>query len=184
MAIAPLCLKPMFYSSSREAEQLRLQELSLRYASTLTKTPEPTTTSQSTMKETVMTDPIDTENLIRESLRSNYESFHDAMETPKKAHQLLKALRIVHNFYAPPDERIGVSGAEAQAKDFRVAGFSTMGEGLQETRPRKKKMSTYQEHYEADAREARQNEAYLLSVEGQRPENPHTEIQYDRENEE
>jgi len=73
-----------------------------------------------------MTTHIDTEDLIRESLKEQYELYSDNMESPKKVHQLLRALRLVHNYYATFGQYIQPSEQELEAKRFRRMGHLTM----------------------------------------------------------
>jgi hypothetical protein len=76
-----------------------------------------------------MTTRIDTEDLIRESLKEQYESYSDNMESPKRVHQLLRALRLVHNYYTSSTNHLQPSDQEIEAKRFRRMGYLTMHEG-------------------------------------------------------
>jgi len=64
--------------------------------------------------------PLD--DLIREQLKWHYEAYSDKLEKPKHSANLLKALRLVHNYYSTTEQRISKSKKERKLrKKARIA---------------------------------------------------------------
>lgn len=67
------------------------------------------------------------DQLVRESIREQYESFDDNLETPEYTYRLLKSLRTVHNYYSRAADKLKVGPKERLAKKAKEAGYLTMG---------------------------------------------------------
>ena len=58
------------------------------------------------MKYMMKVDDVEVDEMVRESLEQSYHDHKKLMDDTKKGKEILKALRLTHNYYAVPSKYI------------------------------------------------------------------------------